>query len=308
MKDILVTFDDIKSRNRPLLLTTLVEEVINTNQNLSAGEWSLTKNDIAMSVVYRSISDVKLSDSLNYSGIVVVIINSQMSQEIYDGLNIITRMSTSDKPIPILFISNFAHPSITTFVQIKICNNFNDIKWFLNTVLTIPQYKSNIAHSNPQTPSLGTSPWQWSLGAVDETKLVFLFENAQLPLDNWDHRNQMRIINYSIKKYGYDNSIDEDSWLCRNWKKYIFNVMNLEYNSYWHYSLIRFWVEIIHKFGKYDTDKAETTKLSGFDKMYASSQLAWLRNPNLWQYYYSKDVLFSPHARECWVSPNLRNI
>lgn len=302
MKDILVLFDDIVTRNRPLLLTTLAEEIHNTNQNLNIGHWSLTKNDLAMSITTGTLNADSVN-AINYkvvSGIVVVVTGQKLPHGLIDQL---TTQSAVYK-CPVLFMSNIPHPSITTYSpeQIKICNNFDDISLFLNTVMTKPSPSSVIKMSSSETPSLGTSPWQYHLSASDLTidKLVHLFENTQLPLENWTHKTQLSIILYSIRKYGYENSIDEKSWLMLNWKKYIFNVMNLEYNTYWHYSLIHFWVNILNKYANYPNVP--------FDHIYMSDQLAWIRNPELWKYYYTKDVLFSPHARDCWVEPDLRKI
>jgi hypothetical protein len=74
---------------------------------------------------------------------------------------------------------------------------------------------------------------------------------------------------------------------------------NLEYNTYWHYSIVRFWIEMIHKYADYSVP---------FEDVYNAKSTEWIKNPKLWNYYYSPDKLFSPYARDSWVQPDLRRI
>jgi len=288
-KHIIFAFDDIYTKDRPILLSSIIELIKDTNVNLNIGSWDLTKNDVTISASSMELRDIDKINEIPISGLVIVLTGNKFPVET------INRIGTRSGTIPVLFISNYSQPLVAGYNFIHVCNDDDDIKWFLSTLLS-----RNVKMSNSETPASNTSPWQSIKPEhLPLPKLINEFENSRLSFDNWTHKTQMMIIYESLKKYGYDGTYPETSWLCVNWKKYIYNVMNLEYNTYWHYSIIRFWVEMIHKYADYSQP---------FEYVYNAQNMGWIKNPQLWSYYYSPNILFSPSARDGWIPPNLRSI
>ena len=119
------------------------------------------------------------------------------------------------------------------------------------------------------------------------------FQSGTMPLHIWDHYGRLRIVDYSLMKYGYANTIDPNGWLCKHWKSY---KTTIGHGDLWHYSLTRFWINIIYNL-------QTKNKYKTFDELYKN-------NPNihtgsLFKKYYSDDVIFTPKARNEWVQPNL---
>ena len=292
-KHIIFAFDDIYTKDRPILLSSLIEVIKNTNVNLNIGSWDLTKNDISISASSMELRDIDKINSISMSGLIIVLTGNNFPVE---------QISKVRNNVPILFISNYSQPLVTGYSYIHVCNDDDDIKWFLSTILA-----RNVKTTKSETPSISTSPWPNSSPKFPKQSPSYLpmkefineFENSRLPFDNWTHKSQMSLIYESLKKYGYNSTYPETSWLCVNWKKYIYNVINLEYNTYWHYSIVRFWIEMIHKYADYSVP---------FEDVYNAKSTEWIKNPKLWNYYYSPDKLFSPYARDSWVPPDLRRI
>ena len=122
--------------------------------------------------------------------------------------------------------------------------------------------------------------------------MVKLFENCTLPIELWDHYGRLRIVHYSIRKYGFNDSINQNGWLCTNWKKY---KTSIGHGDKWHYTLTRFWINIISQLNEtYDS----------FEKMYA--EVPMIQRGNLFKDYYSDDIIANQYARNNWIAPNLK--
>lgn len=121
------------------------------------------------------------------------------------------------------------------------------------------------------------------------------FEECRMSLALWDHYGRLKIVYYSLKKYGYNETINPDGWLCTNWRKYKTSV---GHGRLWHYTLTRFWTKILY-------DLMITKKYKTFHDMYTLNR--YIQNGKLFEKYYTKDILFTDHARANWVTPNLRS-
>src|SRR5438046_9672841 len=69
------------------------------------------------------------------------------------------------------------------------------------------------------------------------------FQDCTLKLDLWNHYGRLRIVYYSLINYGFKNSIDQNGWLCKNWIKY---KTSIGHGNLWHYTLTRFWINILY--------------------------------------------------------------
>ena len=67
---------------------------------------------------------------------------------------------------------------------------------------------------------------------------------------------------------------------------------------------------VIIDFGESEfcTDSQKKDYSVPFEDVYNAKSTEWIKNPKLWNYYYSPDKLFSPYARDSWVPPDLRRI
>lgn len=130
-----------------------------------------------------------------------------------------------------------------------------------------------------------------SIGTKD---LMMAFENATLPMTIWDHYGRLRIVYLSLKYYGYEDSINQEGWLCHNWKKY---KTSIGHAHLWNYSLTRLWVDILFKL--------MATK-DKFKTLYKKHQ--HLSNGKLHLVYYTTDVLFTDRARNNYVPPNVKDL
>ena len=73
------------------------------------------------------------------------------------------------------------------------------------------------------------------------SQLLKEFCNYYLPINEFTHYNRLKLIYYSLVKYGLKNTIRYDGWLIVTWKKYIYMNINGEDNDYFHYGIIKFW-------------------------------------------------------------------
>lgn len=127
-------------------------------------------------------------------------------------------------------------------------------------------------------------------------EFVTKFKNNELNINLWDHYGRLRIVYYAIRRYGYDDCINQYGWLCENWKKY---KNSIGHGKLWHYTLTRFWVNIIN-------DILLVYDYPSFSELYKHHPE--IHNGKLFEKYYSHDVLFSEKARNSWIPPNLTDL
>lgn len=72
-------------------------------------------------------------------------------------------------------------------------------------------------------------------------ELVKQFVDCNLHIDNWNHLNRLRLIYFSLKNFGYSNTLSKTGWLCVYWNKNTTKLSHL-----WNYTLIKFWIDEIH--------------------------------------------------------------
>jgi len=125
------------------------------------------------------------------------------------------------------------------------------------------------------------------------TEMAKKFQDCTLELEMWDHYGRLRIVDYSLMKYGYKKTIDPNGWLCTNWRKY---KTSIGHGNLWNYTLTRFWANILYNLQAKNNYKS-------FNILYTSNPP--IHNGKLFQQYYSNEVLFSDNAKNSWVEPNL---
>lgn len=130
---------------------------------------------------------------------------------------------------------------------------------------------------------------------ISAIELAKNFKNGTLDLELWDHYGRLRIVFISLINNGYDETINPNGWLCKNWKKY---KTSIGHGHLWHYTLTKFWVNILN-------DLLKIKKYDNFNDLY--KQNPKIQNGKLFQEYYSSEVLFSNEARSNWVKPNLKS-
>lgn len=125
--------------------------------------------------------------------------------------------------------------------------------------------------------------------------LAINFVNTTLPIVDWDHRNRLRIVYYSLCNVGLEKTMNPNGWLCRNWRKY---KTSIGHGNLWNYTLTMFYAKLIYK------NMFENYSIISFDDLYNAQHN--LQNARLFNEYYSNEVLFTPFAKENWVEPNLK--
>lgn len=129
---------------------------------------------------------------------------------------------------------------------------------------------------------------------ISNDELIQGFTHGTLPLSMWDHYGRLRIVYLAIVKLGWAKAIDPNGWLCKSWRRY---KTSIGHGHLWHYTLTRFWGNLLH-------DLQKKNKYKNFSELYNDPNNQFLHSGRLFQKYYTNDVLFSDKARKQWVSPN----
>jgi hypothetical protein len=125
--------------------------------------------------------------------------------------------------------------------------------------------------------------------------MALQFQNETLDIELWDHYGRLKIVYYAIITYGYSEAINPNGWLCSNWKKY---KTSIGHGHLWHYTLTRFWATVLYIL--------LSSHYKSFDELYKNNPQ--IQKGSLFKEYYSDDVLFTPHARNNWIAPNLKHL
>ena len=149
-------------------------------------------------------------------------------------------------------------------------------QWFINLLI----------NGHKISPIL---PEKYESHILNTNDLIILFEKHKLSHEFWDHYSRLRIIDYSIKKYGYHKTVEQLGWLCMNWKN----------NYEWNYTIIRFWATIINNIN-------EKYYYSNFEELYKKN--AEIHRETLINDYYSNDILLSSETKEKWIRPDLKDL
>ena len=229
--------------------------------------------------------DKKLSDYIKSRDGIIILLDT-INDTILERINTIVHNSPFT---PIAIILNTSHKNsyqLDSFTKVNhrqlfINNNFYAKEWFNNTIITTNVAKSQIVLTSINIP-------------IQE--MAKQFQDCTMPLKLWDHYGRLRIVYYAIMKYGFDNAINSNGWLCTNWFKY---KTSIGHGNLWHYTLTRFWACILYSLqlrGKYNN----------FADLYEANP--FIHNGSLFKEYYTDDVLFTAYARNNWVPPNKKLI
>jgi len=151
------------------------------------------------------------------------------------------------------------------------------LSWFNQEVVKVAERKSKMTSLN-----------------ISDQNLMNQFETTTLPMQLWDHYGRLRLVDISLRKYGYSNTINQNGWLMKHWKAY---KTSIDHGHLWHYSLTRFWIEILYHL-------QQTGQYSNFDKLYSANPM--IHRGKLFLEYYTPEVIFGQLARETWILPNLK--
>jgi hypothetical protein len=171
----------------------------------------------------------------------------------------------------------------------QLSKKYSNFKYFYDTSLANNWFNSAVDRDNPNKKEVKLTSTN-----IDSNMMAEQFQNETLPLHIWDHYGRLRIVHYSLMKYGYKNTIDQSGWLCTNWKAY---KTSIGHGDLWHYSLTRFWVNVIYNLQIKNNYKS-------FDELYNNNPS--IQNGSLFKKYYSDNVIFTPKARMEWVEPDLK--
>jgi len=174
--------------------------------------------------------------------------------------------------------SRFTNVDHRKFFFVNSAGSYEPKEWF-NTIIQKPRQIKT-----PQLTSIN----------ISSSELANRFEEGNLPLSIWDHYGRLRIVHYSIMKYGFKNTIDQNGWLCKNWREY---KTSIGHGKLWHYTLTRFWMNVLYNLQKKYNYKS-------FNELYNNHPN--IQKGGLFKEYYSNDVLFTDYARNNWVKPNLK--
>ena len=232
----------------PFLGKYLIDQIIENNRTYDFSKnFNFVKNNKYFSF------NIKYFDKYNCHDNNIIIILTQYNFETYDFLKLYNNVNNA------LVISTYNNPPLSKYSdKLSLLLTKDDINVYLSSLKLCVKNNDN-----------------------EEINIIREFENRRFPLEKWTLKIQLFIINYSLQKYGYENTIREDSWLMYNWRNYIFQNLNLNTNAYWHYTMIVFWATLLYK----------KIKVVNFE--------------NVWEKYYSPEVIYSPDARDHYVCPNL---
>jgi hypothetical protein len=263
------------------------------------------------------VSDNKLADYLTTRNGIIILVD-ELNEKIVQRIN---HVIGPNADIPILIVlessddyQNILQKSIHSpnhlYVHIKNANDItNSHAWFnsmLTQVLQTPL--------PPVVTSPSNTPTKFTSDTIPTTILVDQFQNRTLPLEIWDHYGRLRIVYYALRTYGLNNTIDKNGWLCTNWIRY---KTSIGHGDLWHYSLTRFWAHILfnimYRFnyshesvGKVAYSGVLTEKYDSFKNLYNDNPI--IHSGRLFEKYYTRERLFSPHSRDNWVEPDLMKI
>jgi len=179
----------------------------------------------------------------------------------------------------------------------KICHHQGVRKmWNYNTKLMYGEDDDYLIWFNAQVVKVPEREIKITSQNISDQMMINQFENTTLPMQLWDHYGRLRLVDISLREYGYSNTINSNGWLMKHWKAY---KTSIDHGHLWHYSLTRFWIEILHNL-------QQIGLYSNFDQLYSANPI--LHRGKLFLEYYTPEVIFGQLARETWIPPNLKNL
>lgn len=238
-------------------------------------------------------NDKKLFDYLIIRDGLIILIRNKLNEGIMDNIKTIIQRSPNK---PILFLAqestickdlrpfcNVSHRKLFDIDPTLKQGSYNETeakKWFNNILEN--KINSNYAVNNSNSQNISTK------------ELAEQFEKCTLKLELWDHFGRLRIVYYSLMKYGWENTINPIGWLCNNWRRY---KKSIGHEHLWNYTLTRFWANILLNLQKKYSYKT-------FRELYDNNPN--IHNGSLYKEFYTNDILFSQYAKDNWVPPKLK--
>jgi hypothetical protein len=251
-------------------------------------------------------------------GIIMIFNHTNLDEEIYNRMKYIVKHA-GDRPTLVIIERTTDHRHIVEptgqlkeFISVPHRNAYG-IDYNKNKIYCCK--KPMIEPTKWFTECLNRSTYKYTQSltsrTISDSLLMKEFENNTLDMNLWDHYGRLRMVYLSLKKFGYAESIKKDSWLCRNWKRY---KESIGHGHLWHYTLTRFWLEILHylditsnktifiKENSYST----IVHNDSFNHIYSSHPE--IHTGRYFETYYTKNVLFTDLARNSWIEPNLKSL
>jgi len=237
-------------------------------ENKKLDDYLKTRDGIICLMEYTSVNDKSLNRMKNIAELcpnspILFIIFSNDDKMI--NLNVFDKLENNNRKV---FINN-------KFIDM---HHPRGIQWFYDKIKNIAQLDLSDKYTSVTIPI---------------KEMVTQFYDNTLPITFWDHYGRLRIVFFSILHYGYKNTIDQNGWLCTNWKKYKHSI---GHGNLWNYTLTRFWTNILYCIQRRHKFKTFKELYDRFPKIHYGS---------LFKEFYSNDIIFSDRARKTWIPPNL---
>lgn len=286
--------NEIYADTRYLCSTQAIQRVLDMNEILKKENKNM-KRILRHQVYGLMVEDKKLDDYINTKdGIIIVLSIDDLHDKTKRRINNIIK-NNPNKPMLFIFdninknMINDTDSYIKDFISNnrkaffygdKYINKNDAIIWFKNIIDKQEKInKPNNYHGDEE--------------------LLSLFRLAQLPMNEWNHENRLRIVYLHLIRFGYANSIKIDGELCKNWINY---KTTIGHSELWNYTITRFFIEFIYKI--INNDKS----MNNFNDIWYCKKYEFLKNGKLFLDYYSRERLFSENAKNNFVEPDLKNI
>jgi hypothetical protein len=250
------------------------------------------------------IDDKKMNDYIKTKQGIIIVIPYNVNY-IQNSLNKIKHIINENKTTPIMIIidnmnmnMNMTHNANNELIDNKIIDydmfNVEYRKTFYYSELSINKNDPHTWFTYIMTKYYKQKENN-DLVYTDDM-LMSLFNLCILPMNVWNHENRLKIVFIHLQKYGYDNCINQNGFLCKSWIKY---KDSIGHKDLWNYTITRFYVTLLYKL-------MINNNYNSFDKIWYNNN--YLHDGKLFLQYYSKDKLFTEYAKNNWVEPNIKNI
>lgn len=298
MKQVIVLADDELQKSRLLHRDF---GTINHNAMLCVARQPNIEKVFTFQTFGLSVNDKKMDEYMQSKDGIAIIINPQKLGR--ENMSRIVYIISTNTHTPILLFfdyndidNKFGYHSDDKIKALlgklgsildSYAEKYLNFKYFVNSFEASSWFNDAVKKFNPNKKEI-----KLTSVTIDPTTMAQQFENATLPLHIWDHYGRLRIVHYSIMKYGYNNTIDPNGWLCKHWRAY---KTTIGHGDLWHYSLTRFWVDIINNLQLKNNYKS-------FDDLYKSNPP--IQNGSFFKNFYSDEVIFTTKARNEWIKPD----
>jgi hypothetical protein len=256
---IIISIDTENFRKNPTLCVSQIKKITDTNQNTS------------IAIVFDHDQETKNTQLINK---IREICCNNMQQNSLHKVFILPYVKQTESLI-----------HSPKFIVYDETNKFDDTlkinQWFTEKL-----YRPVIPIETKSTSTCDTLTSR----TITATQLMDEFYKETLPIELWDHYGRLRVVWCSIIRFGFDQTILKDGWLCESWKRY---KTSIGHGDKWNYTLTRFWINVlagIQESGKYKT----------FNELYDNNPK--IHSGKLFMEYYGNEI-FSDEAKNNWIKP-----